>query len=67
MPRNTYSNLKFSFFYHEKIYLKNEDEILIFFLCLSFKVTRAISGGEDIFESLIFSDQYVGPKQPEDE
>lgn len=37
------------------------------FVCLSLKVTRAISGGEDIFESLVFSDQYVGPKQPEDE
>ena len=48
--------------------IKNEDEILIIlFVCLSRKVTRAISGGEDIFESLIFSDQYVGPKQPEDE
>ncbi|KAM7448211.1 Coiled-coil domain-containing protein 47 [Porites harrisoni] len=34
---------------------------------LSQQVTRAISGGEDIFESLIFSDQYVGPKQPEDD
>lgn len=40
---------------------------LFLFVCLSLKVTRAISGGEDIFESLIFSDQYVGPKQPEDE
>ena len=47
--------------------IKNEDKILIFVCLFVSQVTRAISGGEDIFESLIFSDQYVGPKQPEDE
>lgn len=34
--------------------------------CFS-QITRAISGGEEMFDSLIFSDQYVGPKQPDDE
>ncbi|XP_068716118.1 PAT complex subunit CCDC47-like [Montipora foliosa] len=34
---------------------------------LSQQITRAISGNEEIFDSLIFSDQYIGPKQPDDD
>ena len=33
----------------------------------SLHITRAISSGEEMLDSLIFSDQYVGPKQPDDE
>lgn len=34
---------------------------------LSSQITRAISSGEEMLDSLIFSDQYVGPKQPDDD
>lgn len=34
---------------------------------LTQQITKVISSNEDIFDSLIISDQYVGPKQPEDD